>query len=280
VVNTNAVLLDRQAGDAATCLNASFRFLRQSWGGQWVGLRWVVDACADYLDLEGPDQTEDSTRLLAAARRVAAHIEAEYSPGRTAHISEPSYHNRLHFSDSLAAISVQVSIESARSGLHDLAWKAAMVLIAVAHDLRHPGRVNSVPSEIEQQSFNALRPHLEHCGVTLAWMQRIEAVIVRSDFSAVADNHKRIAGRSFSWGTDWASVLLNEADIMASASAEFGPALGRSLADEWERIQFPAYRSVATPQGRRAFLESLQFSSVSAGALGAATQVRHQLETL
>lgn len=284
MVTVNPIFLDKQAGNASACLDASLRFLRQSWGAQWVGLGFVVDACACFLDLKSEAQTDVSARLLAAAHQVADRIEAEcsqhQSQGQSAHFREPSYHNRLHFSDSLTTLALQVSIESAHTGLHDPAWKAAMVLIAVAHDLHHPGRVNTVAAEIERHSFNALQPHLAQCGVPTPWIDRIEAVILRSDFSAVADNHQRVAGQAFAWNTDWATVLLNEADIMTSASAEFGPDLSRALADEWERIQFPAHRSVATPQGRRAFLESIQFSSYSAGVLGAAEKVRAQLASL
>ena len=72
-------------------------------------------------------------------------------------------------------------------------------------------------------------------------------------------------------------LLLNEADIMASASPVFGPRLSRALAAEWELIGFAAYRSVATPQGRSAFLQSIEFSSPSAGVLGAEQRVSQQL---
>jgi len=209
------------------------------------------------------------------AREVAAQIEAEGGCGVAS--AEPGYHNRLHFSDSLTTITLQVAIESQRLGLDDADWKAAMVLIALAHDFRHPGRVNGLRSEIEQQSFDAFKPHLQQQAVPAPWMERIEAVILRSDFSMVADNHRRVAGQDFSWCNDWAAVLLNEADIMASASPVFGPRLSQALAQEWELVGFAAYRSVATPQGRVAFLQSIEFSSPSSGVLGVAQRVQQQL---
>ena len=170
-----------------------------------------------------------------------------------------------------AAVSLRLAIERPE-------LVSALVLIALAHDFRHPGRVNSARAEIEQQSFEALKPYLQQHAVPALWMERIEAVIVRSDFSVVAENHRRVAGQPFSWCTDWATVLLNEADIMASASPVFGPRLSQALAAEWELIGFEAYRSVATPEGRSAFLRSIEFSSHSAGVLGAAQRVRLQLE--
>lgn len=287
MVSKTLSYLDNAAGDWRACLDASMAWVRQSWDGQrpgsgdgardgnWVGLPFLVEACASFLGLGGAAPSATSAKLLAVARQVAAQIEAEEGCGVDS--AEPFYHNRLHFSDSLTTITLQAAIESRRLGGEDGDWKAALVLIALAHDFRHPGRVNSVHAEIEQQSFDALKPYLHQHSVPDQWMQRIEAVILRSDFSVVAKNHRRVAGQEFSWCTDWAAVLLNEADIMASASPVFGPRLSRALAAEWEFIQFPAYRSVATPQGRIAFLQSIEFSSQSADVLGAAHRVRQQI---
>ena len=286
VVSKTLSFLDNAAGDWRACLDASLAWVRQSWDGQWpgngardgswVGLPFLVDACASFLGLGGAAPSATGAKLLAVARQVAAQIEAEEGCGVDS--AEPGYHNRLHFSDSLTTITLQAAIESQRLGVEDADWKAALLLIALAHDFRHPGRVNSVHAEIEQQSFDALKPYLHQHAVPEQWMQRIEAVILRSDFSVVAENHRRVAGQEFSWCTDWAAVLLNEADIMASASPVFGPRLSRALAAEWEFIQFPAYRSVATPQGRIAFLQSIEFSSHSADVLGAAQRVQQQID--
>ena len=101
------------------------------------------------------------------------------------------------------------------------------------------------------------------------WIERIRTVILRSDFSLVGENHARVAGRRFQWDTDWATVLLNEADVMASASADFGPALSQALSKEWEAVKFAPYATVATESGRRQFLASIQFSSHSAQTLSA-----------
>lgn len=287
MVGISPAFLDQSAGDWRACLDASLAYLRQSWDGQriesgdgardgrWVGLPFLVDACADFLGIGGAAPGATSATLIAVARQVAAQIEAEGGCGVDS--AEPGYHNRLHFSDSLTTITLQAAIESQRLGVDDADWKAALLLIALGHDFRHPGRVNSARAEIEQQSFDALKPYLQQHAVPALWVERIEAVILRSDFSVVADNHRRVAGQDFSWCADWAAVLLNEADIMASASADFGPRLSRALAAEWELIGFAAYRSVATPQGRKAFLQSIEFSSPSAGVLGAAQRVRQQL---
>jgi hypothetical protein len=267
--------LNSADGDWKACLDTSLAFLRQSWDSRWVGLPFVVEACADFLRLGGADQSDVSVKLLATARQVATQIEADADLGAVG--VEPGYHNRLHFSDSLTTIALQSAIESAHWQAHDPDWSAAMLLMAVAHDFQHTGRVNTVHAEIEQKSFTALRPYLVENQVPELWVGRVEAVILQSDFSTVAANHQRVAGREFSWCTDWATVLLNEADIMASISPLFGPRMSQALSAEWELIQFPAYRSVATQEGRRGFLRSIQFSSYSADVLGAAEKVRSQL---
>jgi len=269
--------LNNTDGDWRACLDASFAFLRQSWDSRWVGLPFVVEACAGFLRLDGADQSDVTAKLLATARQVATQIEAD-ADLRAVGV-EPQYHNRLHFSDALTTIVLQSAIESAHWQTHSPDWLAAMLLIAVAHDFQHTGRVNTVRAEIEKRSVTALHPYLVQNQVPQLWVGRVEAVILQSDFSTVAKNHERVAGQKFAWCTDWATVLLNEADIMASISPLFGPRMSQALSREWELIQCPAYRSVATQAGRRDFLRSIQFSSYSAEVLGASERVRSQLET-
>lgn len=293
--------LSKNALDWHVCLAHSLGHVRQSWAAQWVGLPCLLEHCADFLHLNQASQTRTTACLLVAARELAAHIEA-VSAGAAA-ATEPLYHNRLHFADVLTAMTVQVAIEGAHceaqcegegqvgvkgevegggwggeEGEGDVEdWQAALLLIALAHDFRHGGGVNAHAAQMEQQSFEALQPFLERHGVAPMWQERIQTVIVRSDFLAVPENHRRVSGQPFAWCTDWATVLLNEADTMASASPTFGPALGHALAAEWARAQLPAHGSVATAQGRRDFLKSLAFSSYSAQVLGAAEAVAAQL---
>jgi len=267
--------LDNRSGDWGRCLNNSLRFLRESWATQWVGLPFVVDACARFLNLNATTQTVTSAKFLAVAREVALQIEANscLSPSS----EEPHYHNRLHFADVLTTVTIQAAIESAHWNLKDTQWQAVLILIAIAHDLHHPGQVNRFSAEIEQMSVDALRPHLETHAVPDIWIKRIDRAILSSDFSLVSKNHERVAGSAFAWNTDWISVLLNEADVMASVLEEFGTELSLALASEWALVSFPAHRSVATAQGRRDFLASTSFSSYSATILGAPVERLKQL---
>ena len=102
--------------------------------------------------------------------------------------------------------------------------------------------------------------------------------MLNTDVTVVAANHQRVEGQAFDWNLNWASVLLNEADIFASATAEFGPSLSDSLAEEWRRADFVGHATVATQKGRCAFLRSAQFSSPAALALSMPARIRRQLE--
>lgn len=270
--------LDNRLGDRKECLDTSLRFLRQSWATQWVGLPFVVDACANFLNLKSTKITENTGMFLAVARELALQIETDADDRcRGPSSKEPSYHNRLHFADVLTTVTLQAAIESEHSNLSDKPWQAALILIAIAHDLQHPGRINHHLAEIEQLSVDALRPHLKKHAVPNRWIERIEHVILSSDFALVSQNHARVAGKAFAWNTDWAIVLINEADVMASVSETFGSELGFALASEWATASLPMHSSVATDQGRLDFLASTFFSSYSATMLGAPIERRKQL---
>ncbi len=270
--------LDNRSGDWRECLNTSLRLLRESWATQWVGLPFVIDACANFLNLKSTTLTEDGAKCLAVAREVALQIEADSNNRcRAASCAEPRYHNRLHFADVLTTVTLQAAIESEHSNLSDKPWQAALILIAIAHDLQHPGRINHHFAEIEQLSVDALRPHLKAHAVPELWIKRFEHVILSSDFSLVSKNHARVAGKAFAWNIDWAIVLINEADVMASVSEAFGSELGVALSNEWAMAGLPMHSAVATEQGRLDFLASTIFSSYSATLLGASTERLKQL---
>ena len=211
--------------------------------------------------------------MLDLALTVARQIEAEKGCGTET--PEPHYHNRLHFADSLTTITLQCGLEVQHGAAPDSAWQAALLLIAVSHDFHHSGRVNRHTSDIESASVNALLPLMTSMQLSEVWIERIRTIILRSDFTLVRENHARVAGLPFEWNTDWATVLLNEADIMASASAEYGAPLSVALSKEWEAIGFAPYATVATASGRRAFLSNIHFSSYSGRTLSAVIPASH-----
>lgn len=273
MMTSPARYLELSGSNWSSCLLSSFAYLRNSWQTQWLGLAKVVQDCASFLQITGTAEDPQTRLLLDLALTVARQIEAEEGCG--IETSEPCYHNRLHFADSLTAMTLQCRLEVKQGAAPDSAWQAALLLIAVAHDFHHPGRVNRHTSDIESASIEALLPLMTSVQLSEVWIERIRTVILRSDFSLVGENHARVAGRRFQWDADWATVLLNEADIMASASADFGPALSQALSKEWEAVKFAPYASVATESGRRQFLSSIQFSSHSAQTLSAGILAPH-----
>ena len=254
-------------GEWSACLRASFAYVRQSWQTEWIGLPALLAQCLTFLHI--PEHPEDPSvrSLVGTARSVALQIEIEKGCGTDT--AEPGYHNRLHFADALTSVALQCHVEALHNKPLDAAWQAALLLVGLAHDFRHPGHINRHPRDIESATVEALLPFLDAAKLTPVWTERITTLILRSDFTMAHENHARVRERAFAWDLDWATVLLNEADIMASASEEFGPALSEALASEWMAIQFPAHATVATQAGRRQFLAGIQFSTHSGRLLRA-----------
>jgi hypothetical protein len=257
------------------CLESSYGFLRASWTGSWLGMPFVLIECLRFLNLQENNLSEAGRGMLAAAKSVAYEIEKHAE--NLSELEEPKYHNRLHFADALTSMSVQLSILVALKKEANQDWMACALLTCIAHDFFHPGKVNLVESEIERQSVNFLKPILKSHSVPDEWRKIIDTVIVRSDFAVVHQNHAHVAGKAFEWNLKWLCVLLNEADVMASASAKFGPELGESLAQEWRLIDFPLHSSVASLEGRKNFLKQLIFSSPSSLVLGLGERISEEI---
>jgi hypothetical protein len=257
------------------CLENSYGALRTSWHGQWVGLPAVLEACVQFLGLNKSNSSLACAQMLQAAEQVAHVIEASFANDGID--SEPLYHNRLHFADALATISLQIAIQSDLSKQTNPEWTACALLACIAHDLGHSGRINQFESELEKHSVELLAPILDACGVTGVWREWIERCIIRSDFALVQQNHSAVQGADFEWDLKWLIVFLNESDVMASASTKFGIGMGEALAREWKKIDFVAHQTVATPAGRKGFLKIITFSSPAAKALGIQVAVDQEI---
>jgi hypothetical protein len=257
------------------CLESSYGFLRASWPGNWLGMPFVLIECLRFLNLQDNNLSEAGRGMLAAAKSVAIAIEKHAE--NLSELEEPKYHNRLHFADALTSMSILLAIlaELEKEANHD--WMVCALLTCIAHDVVHSGKVNLVESEIEKQSVNFLKPFLASHSVPDEWQKVIETAIVRSDFSIVHHNHANVAGQTFQWNLKWLCVLLNEADVMASASAKYGPDLGESLAHEWRLIDFPLHSNVASLEGRKSFLKQLIFSSPASLFLGLNERITEEI---
>jgi hypothetical protein len=96
----------------------------------------------------------------------------------------------------------------------------------------------------------------------------------------VAGNHDKVNGLGFDMNLDWACVLINEADILASATAQHGNQLGQALAAEWAVKKHPLSSVVGTAQGRLQFLAMLRFSTPASAAFQMQAHVAAQIAQL
>ena len=260
------------------CLESSYGFLRASWPGNWLGMPFLLLECLRFLDIQKNSLSEAGRSILGAAQSVA--IEIENQAQSLPKFKEPEYHNQLHFADALTSMSIQLAILVQLEKNENQDWMLCALLTCIAHDFAHSGKVNLVESEIELQSVSFLKPILMAHSVPDEWQTVIEIAIVRSDFSIVHHNHANVVGQSFQWDLKWLCVLLNEADVMASASAKYGPDLGESLALEWRTIDFPNHSTVASLEGRKNFLKQLIFSSPCSLVLGMKEKIFDEIQLM
>ena len=269
--------LKSEDDDWGVCLEKSFTVLRNSWKSEWVGLPYLLSRCVDFLNLS-KNLSSDASQMLLTAKVIAERIEFQFSQSLVE--VEPKYHNRLHTADVLTSLSILICIQSKNQGDLDKDWIACALLAAIAHDFEHSGKVNQFESEIESNTINQLHPFLLTYQVKSHWCKALECAILRSDFALVQKNHELVKGKKFQCDQDWLNVYLNEADVMASATTQFGPQLGNSLAQEWKMINFSAYQTVSTSIGRKAFLKQLVFSSEASKHLQINSKIALELSHL
>lgn len=259
--------------EQAQGLYLACRQLRADWPSRWPGLPHILARCLQALAL---DVRTDET--LCALNRFALAVARDSELQVTHRLPEPAYHNRLHTADVLLVLTAMLHLlGTPQAGAADKAWASALLAAAVSHDYQHPGGVNQSALEIERASWQGVMPLA--LSLPWVWRERVKTWILGTDPLCVPDNHARVAGQTFAWTAAWLQVLLNEADIFISATAEFGAGMGAALSREWQLAAMPGYAHVATPAGRMQFLRSVRFSSPAAHALGIAAQVQAQLST-
>ena len=243
----------------------------------WPGLPAIAQACIQSLGFAPLGlQAEVNDELASMLRFVQAVAQDMETLGHSwPEDLEPVYHNRLHTADVMLTLTALLHGQQVTAEPAARPWAAACLAAAVAHDFGHPGGTNAHPFELESLSWQALAEHTS--ALPQPWRGRIESLILHTDPLTVRANHLRVSSQAFDWTLPWCQVLLNEADILLSASSRFGPGLSQALAQEWQRAGVPAHALVASPAGRVQFLRSIRFSSPAALALGLPEQVQQQL---
>jgi hypothetical protein len=267
----------RPAQDWMQLYLATLQNLRSTWPHSWPGLPVVLEACMHRLwSGHAPTMASPAGQLLQAAQAMARHMEDLAQ--QTA--DEPQYHNRLHTADALTAVCLLMqALQDKGHALGD-EWIAAIVLAVTSHDALHPGGANGFLQEFEQRSAMEMRRVSQKWLVDPLWLDRVSEMILRTDPSLVAGNHDKVNGLGFDMNLDWACVLINEADILASATAQHGNQLGQALAAEWAVKKHPLSSVVGTAQGRLQFLAMLRFSTPASAAFQMQAHVAAQIAQL
>ena len=268
---THASSLDWQAALCQTLDN-----LRSRWPADWPGLPTVLDACVAQLWPQPPSLTPLPQQMLGIAKTMAVQME---SLALTTSY-EPHYHNRLHTADALVSLCWLLKALGSQQHAVPDEWAAALLLAVTSHDALHPGGANKHLHEFEQQSAGLFQQLAAAQGLSAQWVEVVTQLILRTDPSQVAANHDKVAHTAFVFNLDWAVVLMNEADILASATATVGPQLGQQLASEWERRQHPLHKVVGSDAGRLQFLSSLRFSTPASHTLCMPQTVASQMAQL
>ena len=246
--------------------------LRHSWEHDWVGLPAVLAVCQRAIGLLDLKLARADV-INDFALKIATQIENDPMP-------QPRYHNSLHTADVLVTLTLLMRMQLSHPKQSDWQWIACLLASATGHDFDHPGGVNRSHSEFETRSCLAMVGKVDASGMLGEDSERIQKLILNTEVGSVAEHHQLVAGKNFDWDLPWCTVLLNEADILASATAEFGPSLGHALAQELKEAGNEAGNTIASPNGRRQFLSSLRFSSPSAKKLGMPQRVQQQLALL
>lgn len=277
-------------------LQTALRNLRATWPEPWLGLPRVLDGCLLQLGhVQGQLLGAASAPVLACMQALAQAIESD-GQVRAGQGLEPAYHNRLHMADALLALTALLletrrdrtnSAPTAHSSSHTSSagpahneWLA--ILAMLGHDFLHDGTVNKTPSELEWRSVRKLQPLLGAHGVAARDAEVIQHLILQTDPVGVAASHQKIAGRDFVIDDlDCLTVLVQEADILASSLPGVGQDLTQQLAQEWALFDVPRAEQVLTAKGRLGFLRfGGLFSSPASQRLGLGEMRAAQMASL
>ena len=270
--------------------------LRLEWPNRWRGLSAVLTdclACLDHEHLNGAQSLRHSLRyqrLRQAAESMAEQVEAVHK-AMAERQCEAAYHNRLHFADTLHAMTALMLASRLDRMMIDQAFVSVSarseqemlaLLTMVIHDFHHDGRVNNIPMEMETRSVNCADPLLGTFELSTQDRNWITELIKHTDPATIEVNHQAVRDLPFDLSDlRWMQVLVNEADVLTSTLPQFGNSLARALASEWAASHPDMARSVESAAGRLYFLEHIAlFRSPGSALLGLQASRHEQINTL
>jgi hypothetical protein len=178
----------------------------------------------------------------------------------------PNYHNAYH--------SAEVVLASYILGRREKlpVYRVAELLIAaMAHDLGHTGEPNHFDYEWETHSVQLVHPLLEQAGLPLESIQRIEQMVLATDFKVgvpwARQNYLNTRAPNTPEEARFVAaqcLLLTEADVLFSCfDLSYNELLSKLLSQEWKRGEINL-----TLEERIQFLSSVHFLSQAALQLG------------
>ena len=274
----------------------TFVNLRQTWPQNWPGLPTVLASALRRLGQDPALAVDARAEALRVCAFEVAQIIESQSVDPAKKQAEPTYHNRLHFADVLVGLTALLlqtpertqqkaaqSWETAEKRADALTlpeWRA--ILTVIAHDWQHPGTINQFPAQIESFTVAQLRPMMHRSGVAVEDQDVVAQLILNTDPRCVKDAHAAIQNQPFDLShLACMTVLIQEADILASATPQIGPGLTEQLALEWQAHSPEMAASLRTPQGRLNFLRfGALFNSAPSLRLGLDKMVSEQIQAL
>jgi hypothetical protein len=233
-------------------------------------------------------QVKLPARQQALHRCIFSVIDAIEKDGtkRAKRQQEPRYHNRLHFADTVVALTVmlinlrKIAGRSLKDQPNHSEWLA--LLIMVSHDFLHNGQINQFRSEIESMTVKALEPHMKKHKVSPKDQAIISSIILKTDPAFVAESHQHIEGKTFDIADpSCLLVLIQECDILASSLPVTGKSLTQQLSEEWADIAPDRSMALLPPAGRLFFLKRMAlFSSPASRSLRIQQNINRQIAVI
>ena len=266
-----------------TSLQDSLRNLRQPWPHQWPGVEQVLRSCWARLGLSEQALSQRTGAIQSWALEVVRQVERD-GRQQNALSREPAYHNRLHISDTLVCMThlLLALREQGQPGADDAHAQALCLAVMAGHDFLHPGGSNAFPAQFERLALQALAPLMQQAQMDPQDQDAVTQIILMTDPLCVKSSHQAVAGQDFDLRhRAWTTVLVQEADILASTLPETQQSLTLSLSREWAPSNPEAAAHLLRTSSRVAFLEhAALFSSPAARLLGLAQVKAQQLAAL
>ena len=205
--------------------------------------------------------------------------------------NEPAFHSKKHMMDVCLMLTylLKQEVGTKESGSLNEAWETSsiekwqLLLAATSHDLGHPGLINSVPFEIEQQSLNFLETLLLEAGyepvITQDILKTMAPWILATDHGQYKALLERLSSQSPKH-VDCLAMLLVEADLASSVLPIRGKLLTDRLCEEWAAPYPEKSIALRNQVGYLNFLTSLQFSSPHSTYGGISTILHNSLTQL